>query len=79
MMVTTVTTTAATVTMLGLGTVLGLIAAICLLLLLTTKVLVGASEAPKRSFLAKFLDVGIAPLIIVFAVIVITAVVEILA
>jgi len=81
-MVTTVTTTTVTtvttVTMLGLGFVLGLIAVVCLIALLTTKELVGAGEGPKRSFLTRFLDVGIVPLIIVFAVIVITEVVGIL-
>ena len=73
-MVTTVT--AATMT--GLGPLLGLIAVICLIALLITKELVSASEGPKRSFLTRFLNVGIVPLCIVFAVIVVMKVVEII-
>lgn len=73
-MVTSVTTA----TMTGLGLLLGLVAMICLIVLLATKQLVSANAGPKQSFLAKSLNIGIAPLIIVFAMIVVMKLVVII-
>ena len=80
MITTTVTSTVTTVTTMGfLGTILGLVAIIALIALLCAKELASAQRSSLRQSLAKFLDTGIIPLIIVFAVTVSTHLIEILA
>lgn len=80
MITTTVTSTVTSVTtMLDFGMILGLVAVIALVGFLCVKELAAASENSSRRTLAKFLDVGIIPLIIACAVIVVVTVMEILA
>jgi len=75
-----VTSTVTTVTATGIfGTMLGLVAIIALIAFLCVKELVSAQKSSSRRSLAKFLDTGIIPLIIVFAMVVSTHLMEILA
>ncbi len=80
MITTTVTSTVTSVTtMLDFGMILGLVAVIALAVFLCVKELAAASENSSLRTLAKFLDVGITPLIIAFAVIVVVTMMKILA
>ena len=80
MITTVVTSTVTTVTtMLDFGMILGLVAVIALVVFLCAKELAAAGKNSSHRSLAKFLDVGIIPLIIAFAMIVIVTVMEILA
>ena len=80
MITTTVTSTEAGITtVVDFGMILGLVAVIGLVAFLCAKELAAASEISSRRSLAKFLDIGIVPLIIAFAMIVMIKVVEILA
>jgi len=80
-MITTVVTTTVTsvTTMLDFGMILGLVAIIALAVFLCAKELATSSENSSHRPLARFLDVGIIPLVIAFAIIVIVTVMEILA
>ncbi len=82
-MITTVTTsTITTVTIMatmGLSITIGVATVITLMALLTTKELVGASLSPSSRLVAKFLIIGILPLIMAFAVIVIVRIATLLA
>ena len=80
-MITTIVTSSATsiTTMADFGMILGLVVVIALVAFLCAKELATASESSSHRSLAKFLDIGMIPLIIVFAMIVIMKVVEILA
>lgn len=69
-MITTVTTTTTTVTP---------IIVVALIVFLTAKELVGASLSPSHQLIARFLNVGILPLIMAFAVVVAVKIAEILA
>ncbi len=78
--VTSITSTVTSVTsVMGFGVTLGLVTVISLAAFLCARELATASGSSSRRSLAKFLEVGIVPLIIVFAMIVIMAVVEVLA
>ena len=78
--ITSVTSTTTSVSaMLDFGMILGLVAVIALIAFLCVKELATASRSSSHRSLAKFLDIGMIPLIIVFAMIVIMKVVEILA
>ena len=80
MITTVITSTVTTVTtMAGFGVILGLVAVIALVAFLCVKELTTASEKSSHRSLAKFLDIGIIPLTIAFAMIVIMKVVEVLA
>ena len=80
-MITTIVTSTVTsvTTMLDFGTILGLVAVIALVAFLCAKELAGVSKNSSSRSLAKFLDIGIIPLIIAFAMIVVVMVMEILA
>ena len=80
-MITTVVTTVTTTvtTMEGFGVILGLVAVIALVAFLCVKELAATSASSSHRSLAKFLDIGIIPLTIAFAMIVIMKVVETLA
>lgn len=80
-MISTVTTSTVTTvtTTIGFGMALGLVAVMALIAFLTVRELASASEASPRRRLAKSLDIGVAPLIIAFAMIVAMKVAEILA
>lgn len=80
MITTIITTTAAGITtVVDFGMILGLVAVIGLIAFLCARELAVASESSSHRSLAKFLDIGIIPLIIVFAMIVMMKVVELLA
>ncbi len=74
----TSTVTSAT-TLIDLGVMLGLVAVIALVVFLCAKELAAASDGKIHRSLPRFLDVGIIPLIIAFAMIVIVTIVEVLA
>lgn len=82
-MITTVTTsTITTVTIMatmGLSITIGVATVITLIAFLTTKELVGASLSPSSRLVAKFLTIGILPMIMAFAVIVIVRIATLLA
>ncbi len=78
--VTSVTSTVTSVTAIAdFRIIAGLVAVIALIAFLCVKELVAVRGDSSHQSLAKFLDVGIIPLIIAFAMIVIVTVVEILA
>ena len=80
MITTTVTSTVTSVTaILDFGVILGLVAVIALVAFLCAKELAAAGEGKIHRSLTRFLDVGIIPLITVFAMMVIMNAVEILA
>ena len=80
MITTVVTSTVTTVTtMLNFGVILGLVAVIALVAFLCAKELATASRSSSHRSFAKFLDVGIIPLAIAFAMIVVTEIMKILA
>ncbi len=80
-MITTVTTvtTITTFAVLGLTGVISIAAVVLLMLFLATKELAGASRLGFSLRIAKFVSVGILPLVMVFAVIVTVKIVEVLA
>ena len=80
-MISTVTTSTVTTitTMIGFGMALGLVAVIALIAFLGVRELAAASESSRHRLLAKSLEIGIAPLVIAFVMIVAMKVVEILA
>ena len=80
-MITTVTTvtTITTVAALGLTGVVSVGAVVLLMLFLTAKELAGASNLGFPLRVAKFVSVGILPLVMVFAVVVVMKVVEVIA
>jgi len=77
-MITTVTTVT-TIPALGLTSAISIAAVVLLMLFLTTKELAGASGAGLSLRVAKFVSVGILPLVMVFAVIAAMKIVEVLA
>ena len=79
-MITTVTTvtTVTTIAALGLTGVISIAAVVLLILFLTTKELAGASSRGFSLRIAKFISVGILPLVMAFVVIVAIKVVEVL-
>jgi len=81
-MVSTVTTstvsTVTTVAALGLMGTLGIVVSIVLVSFLATKELASSSEGPRHRLIARSLDIGIIPLIMAFAVIVVMKIAEIL-
>ncbi len=80
MITTVVTSTVTSVTAItGFGMLPSLVAAIALVVFLCVKELVTANESSSHQSLAKFLDVGIVPLIIAFTMIVIVTIVGIIA
>ncbi len=83
-MITTIITTSSvtasvTASVAGFGMALGLVAVIVLIAFLCVKELAISSEPSSWRFLAQSLDVAIIPLIIVFAIIVVTKTTAILA
>ena len=79
MVTTTITTITAATTMGGFEALLGLVAVIALIAFLCAQELAAASESSSCRSLANFLDIGIIPLIIVFAMIITVKVMAILA
>ena len=82
-MITTVTTammlTVTTITALGLTAAISIAAIVSLIALLTTRELANAGGSGTSLRIAKFVSVGIVPLVIAFAVIVVLKVAEALA
>jgi len=80
-MITTVTTvtTVTTIAALGLTAAISIAAVVLLVLFLTTRELAGASGRGSSLRIAKFVSVGILPLVMAFAVIVAIKVAEVLA
>ncbi len=82
-MITTVTTstvtTVTTIAAMGLAATVSLVAIVTLIVFLTAKELTGASSSPSSRLTARFLSVGILPMVMAFAVIVGVKIVEILA
>ena len=76
-MITTVTTVT-TVTALGMSTIMSVAALVTLIAFLTARELAGASNYALPLRIAKFISVGITPLIMAFAVIVIVKIIEII-
>ncbi len=79
-MITTVTTVTTVTTMvaLGLTTGIGMVAVVSLILFLTTKELASGGGSNTSLRIARFLSVGLVPLIIAFAVIVTVKIAEML-
>jgi len=77
-MITTVTTVT-TVTAMGFPVGLGIAAAVCLAVFLATKELAGSTRSGPSLRIAKFVNIGIAPLGIAFAVAAAAKIVETLA
>jgi len=73
----TVTSTVTVVT--DVGIILGLVAVIVLVAFLCVKELATTSTAGARRPLSKFIDIGVVPLIIVFAMIVVMEIIKIVA
>ena len=70
-MITTVTTsTVTTIAAVGLAVTISIAAAVALIVFLTAKELASASLSPSSQLTARFLNVSIVPMIMVFAVIV---------
>ena len=67
-----------TIAALGMATALSVAAAITLIGLLTTKELVSVRGNGSSQRIGRFLSVGIAPLLLVFATLVVTAIVGVL-
>jgi len=80
-MITTVTTvtTVTTIAALGLTAAISIATVVLLMLFLTTKELAGASGSGFSLRIARFASVGILPLVMAFAVIVVIKIVEVLA
>ncbi len=82
-MVTTIsTTTVTTVTMIaamGLTAAISMAAAVILVLFLSTKELASAGKSDISMHIGRFLGIGIVPLLVVFAVIVVVKIIEVLA
>ena len=79
-MITTVTTVTTTtmIAAMGLATALSIAAAVGLVIFLTTKELAGANRSGSSVRIAKFANVGILPLAIAFAIIVVIQIAGIL-
>ena len=78
MISTVTTTTVTTVAMLSMGATLGALASILLILLLATKEVATADTGRALKVFGRSLDVGIAPLLLSFSLIVFFKVLEIL-
>ena len=82
-MITTVTTTmmltVTTITAMGLTAAISIAGIVCLIALLTTRELANASGSGTSLRIAKFVSVGIVPLVMAFAVIVALKIAEVLA
>jgi hypothetical protein len=76
-MVTTVTTIT-TIAALGIGAVISAVSIIALIVFLTTRELAGNSVSSSSLRVARYASVGILPLVLAFAVIVVVKVFEIL-
>lgn len=81
-MITTITTTTVTtvtaIAAMGLTAAVSIAAIVSLIVFLTTKEVAGASNTNTRLRVAKFVNVGIVPLVIVFSVIVIVKLLEVI-
>ncbi|MCL0091812.1 hypothetical protein M1N59_00915 [Dehalococcoidales bacterium] len=79
-MISTVTTSTVTlIEAMGLAAITGGAATVALIALLIARELASASLSPSSQLIARFLNVGILPLIVVFAVTVAVKIAEILA
>ena len=77
-MITTVTTSSVTmIAAMGLIATISVAAAVALIALLTTKELASASRSPSSRRTARFLNVGILPMVMAFAVIVAVKIAEV--
>ena len=77
-MISTVTTTVTTIAMLSMGATLGALASAVLILMLALKEVASADSRRGLQFLARSLSVGIAPLLLAFALIVLFKALEVL-
>ena len=76
---TTTVTTVSTIAAMGLTAAISMAAIVTLIGFLSTRELAVASHSRPQQHIARFLSVGIIPLIMVFAVIVIVKIAEVLA
>jgi hypothetical protein len=77
-MISTVTTTVTTIAMLSMGATLGALASAVLILMLALKEVASADSRRSLQFLARSLSVGIAPLLLAFALIVLFKALEVI-
>ncbi len=78
-MITTITTsTITTVAAMGLAAGITIAAVICLIIFLATKELAGAGVSASSKRMAKFLNVGIIPLVFAFLVVLTVKITEVL-
>ena len=81
-MISTVTTstitTVTTIAAIGLTAAISVAAIVTLIAFLSTKQLAGASPSHSSKLIARFLNIGILPLIMAFAVIVVVKIAEVL-
>ena len=80
-MITTVTTvtTVTLIEAMGLAAIIGAAATVALIAFLIAKELASASLSPSSQLIARFLNVGILPLVMAFAVVVAVKIAEVLA
>ena len=76
---TTTVTTITTIAAMGLTAAISMAAAVILVLFLGTKELASAGSSDFSLRVARFLGIGIVPLILVFAVIMVVKIIEVLA
>ena len=76
--VTTTTTTTVTSASIALGAALGVAAVVSLIAFLAMRELATASEGPRLKTFGRYLSVGIVPLAIAFAVIVVMKILDVL-
>ena len=77
-MVTTVTTVTS-IAAIGFASVMSIAAVVTLILFLSAGELTGAGQSPLSRLISRFLKVGIIPLVMVFAAIVVVRIIEVLA
>ncbi len=77
--ITTTVTTVSTIAAMGLTAAISMAAIVTLIGFLVTKELADASYSRPQQHIVKFLSIGILPLIIVFAIIVVVKITEVLA
>jgi len=75
---TTTVTTVTTIAAMGLTAAISMAAAVILVLFLSTKELAGAGSSGFSLRVSRFFSIGIAPLIIVFAVTMVVKIIEVL-
>ena len=76
--VSTISTISSTITAMGMAAALSIVATVTLISFLTTKELVSVRASGSSQRISRFLNVGIIPLVLVFAAVVAAAITEVL-